>query len=169
MRDPSNIVEVAALKPDYMGFIYYKNSPRYVGEDFQAPGIGKRTKRVGVFVNHPVDFIFREVERNSLDTVQLHGYESPEVCAQIKSKGITVIKTFSIGQDFGFAVTKPYQYQVDFFMFDTKGKNYGGTGQTFDWTILHHYTSPTPFFLSGGLSEKNMAEISAIKTPRRLK
>src|SRR5690349_19949005 len=115
MRDATNILEVAELKPDYMGFIYYENSSRYVGAEFQAPTLKKKTKRVGVFVNHPLGFIFQQVEKNALDAVQLHGNESAEFCSSIKSRGVMVIKTFSIDSDFDFDSTSEYQYKADFF------------------------------------------------------
>lgn len=165
MRDLTNILEVDGLKPDYIGFIYYDQSPRYVGPEFKVPALKKKTKRVGVFVNQPIDFIFRQVEKNMLDAVQLHGDESPEFCSLIKSRGITVIKAFSIDADYEFSSTQVYQYKADFFLFDTKGRNYGGTGQVFDWSQLKKYASPTPFFLSGGLSEENISKIADIQNP----
>ena len=165
MRDPANILEVAGLKPDYLGFIYYDQSPRYVGTEFQAPTVGKKTQRVGVFVNQPIEFIFRQVEQNRLDAVQLHGDEPAEFCFRIKSRGIAVIKAFRIDVDFQFSNTADYQYKADFFLFDTKGKGYGGTGQAFDWRQLQQYKSPTPFFLSGGLSEENVATVATIQHP----
>jgi phosphoribosylanthranilate isomerase len=166
MRAPSNIQSVVELEPDYMGFIYYGKSSRYVGEDFQVPTIGKKVKRVGVFVNHPLEFVFREIERNSLHAVQLHGDETPDFCSNIKSKGISVIKAFSIDKDFDFTMTMAYKYSADYFLFDTKGKNYGGTGLSFDWTLLEKYSQPTPFFLSGGLSVENISQVATIKNPQ---
>ncbi len=165
MRDPANILEVASLNPHYMGFIYYSQSPRFVSNNFQVPEISSSIKRVGVFVDHPIDFILAEVNMNKLDAVQLHGDESPELCAQIKSKGIQVIKTFSVDQDFNFSITGNYHGIVDFFLFDTKGNNYGGTGRKFDWARLDEYTLSTPFFLSGGLSQENILQIATIKNP----
>jgi phosphoribosylanthranilate isomerase len=166
MREPSNIEAVAKLKVDYLGFIFYKKSNRFVGDDFKAPATPNNTQRVGVFVNQPLRLIFGEIERNSLNAVQLHGDESPEVCSYIKAKGTSVIKVFSIGDDFDFAKTKPYQYTADYFLFDTKGAGYGGTGRTFDWSLLDKYSQPTPFFLSGGLSPENIARVSNIKNPQ---
>lgn len=165
MHDHENIHEVASLAPDYMGFIYFEQSPRFVGSNFEMPQISKNIGRVGVFVNHPMDFVLREVERNSLEAVQLHGHETPEFCLSIKSKGITVIKAFHVNQDFDFTSTGAFQYKSDFFLFDTKGKGYGGNGLTFDWSLLDQYTAPTPFFLSGGLSDENIAQVATIKNP----
>lgn len=165
MRDPANILEVAAIKPDYMGFIYYEGSPRFVGHNFQAPALDKRIKRVGVFVNQSKEFVLGEVERSKLEAVQLHGNESPDFCFGLKAEGLEVIKAFSIDSDFDFLKTNTFQFAADYFLFDTKGKNYGGTGMTFDWTLLKQYTGSTSFFLSGGLSEQNIAQVLSIQHP----
>lgn len=165
MRDAANILELAAIKPDYMGFIYYEGSPRFVGKDFQAPELDVNIKRVGVFVNQTLEFVLGEVERNKLEAVQLHGTESPDFGTAIKSQGIEVIKAFSIDSDFDFEQTRDYQSVANYFLFDTKGKNFGGTGVTFDWSLLKKYIGSTPFFLSGGLSEKNIAQVASIQHP----
>ena len=165
MREDKNILQVADCKPDYMGFIYYEHSPRFVGKDFQIPEMNSTIKKTGVFVNCPADFILKEADKNSLDVVQLHGEEPVELCHKIKSHGCQVIKAFSVDGNFDFEPLKDFQGATDFFLFDTKGKGYGGTGKTFDWDILNRYEYPTPFFLSGGLSPENVPGISAIRNP----
>jgi phosphoribosylanthranilate isomerase len=165
MRDLVNIHEIAQLEADYIGFIYHAGSPRFVGIDFQAPTVDLRTKRVGVFVNQSTEFILNEADRNSLHVVQLHGHESPDDCSVIKSKGIEVIKAFSVDAEFDFRNTNGYQDVVDYFLFDTKTKNYGGSGVSFDWTILNRYAGAIPFFLSGGLSANNIQQVKSIMNP----
>lgn len=164
MRDSQNIMEVANLKPDFMGFIFYSKSPRFVGEDFVMPSIDSSIERVGVFVNHDFDFITRQSKNYSLSHAQLHGDESPQLCNQLKLIGLKVIKVFSVGVDFNFEVAKPYEPFVDYFLFDTKGDNYGGTGRTFDWSLLENYSLTTPFFLSGGLNPENTSQIHSISS-----
>src|SRR5688572_10180549 len=105
MRDPVNFLAVAETKPDYIGFIYYDGSPRFVGPGFQAPRLDTGIKRVGVFVNQPLEVILQEMERNKLDAIQLHGHESPGFCFSVKSTGIEVIKAFSIDSNFDFYLT----------------------------------------------------------------
>ncbi|MBX2970802.1 MAG: phosphoribosylanthranilate isomerase [Cyclobacteriaceae bacterium] len=163
-KDSSNMLEVGKLLPDYMGFIFYPPSPRYVGEDFQMPvGLNTAIHRVGVFVNEQVDRIIELSARHNLSHVQLHGDESVAVCEQLKQEGLRVIKVFRIGPDFDFSVALPYKEAVDYFLFDTKGKHYGGNAQVFDWSILEQYDQEIPFFLSGGLTVENIQDVKRLK------
>jgi phosphoribosylanthranilate isomerase len=160
MRDAKNIAEVAARRPDYMGFIFYRKSPRYVGEDFSIPADFPPTiKRVGVFVNASVDEIAVVAKRHSLWGAQLHGRETPEECAAVRATGIKVLKAFPVDEAFDFAVTSAYRDAVDFFLFDTKGPLHGGNARRFDWNLLGKYDQSVPFFLSGGLSPENVSEV----------
>jgi len=162
MRDAANIREIGALNPDYIGFIFYKNSPRFVGENFEIPDdFSNEIKRVGVFVNEPFSNLLRLVKKHSLDFVQLHGDESREYCKRIKSEGLAVIKVFRVGAEFDFAITNEYEATVDFFLFDTKGVEYGGTGKKFDWNILNNYNQNIPFFLSGGINPENSNDLDS--------
>jgi phosphoribosylanthranilate isomerase len=163
MRDPVNIREVGALLPDFMGFIFYKPSPRYVGENFELPAdFPSSVKRVGVFVNESVDHILRVSRKHRLTYAQLHGEESIDVCRKLRNENLRVIKVFRIGEQFDFSALVPFNPMVDYFMFDTRGKYYGGNAQVFDWRILKQYDQEIPFFLSGGLNPQNIAAISAL-------
>ena len=160
MRDTENISDVATLMPDFMGFIFYKKSPRYVGENFHVPlNFPSAIKRVGVFVNENIEVIKFLVEKHNLDYVQLHGEESIADCNKLKKFGVGVVKVFSVGEDFDFKITIPYESVVDYFLFDTKGKFYGGNAVAFDWNLLSRYNQKIPFFLSGGLTESNISMI----------
>jgi phosphoribosylanthranilate isomerase len=164
MRDAANILQVAALGPAYMGFIFYPKSPRFVGADFRLPAaFPAGIRKVGVFVNASADEILATASRVGLDDLQLHGDESVDVCRAIKAAGKGVIKVFSIGDDFDFALTEPYRDVVDYFLFDTRGKYYGGNAQTFDWSVLKKYDQQIPFFLSGGLTPANVADALALR------
>jgi phosphoribosylanthranilate isomerase len=164
MRDASNIIKVASLQPDYMGFIFYEKSKRFVGNDFSIPKeFPSMIKRVGVFVNEKVDAILKLVSKHKLDFVQLHGDEIPEDCKALKQNKVGVIKVFSIDNEFDFNKTKPYQLYTDFFLFDTKSESYGGSGKSFDWNLLKKYDQEIPFFLSGGLSPDNIQNIKELK------
>ncbi|HMV09347.1 MAG TPA: phosphoribosylanthranilate isomerase [Cyclobacteriaceae bacterium] len=162
MRDAANITEVAALQPDYLGFIFYDKSPRFVGADFKMPVLGKHIKKVGVFVNEKTDTVLHFIEKYSLDLVQLHGTETADECRVLHAKGVNVIKAFSVDDDFDFEVTKPFEKAVTYFLFDTKGKYFGGNAKTFDWTLLRKYNQKVPFFLSGGISPENVSAIREI-------
>ncbi len=163
MRQIENIREVAHLPVDFLGFIFYPSSPRFVGDNFVLPAdLPESVKRVGVFVNESNGIILERVEQYHLDFVQLHGSESAACCEELFQKNIHVIKAFSVDERFDFEVTIPYEPFVSYFLFDTKGKNYGGNGVAFDWSVLRKYHQRIPFFLSGGLNDKNMAGISQL-------
>lgn len=165
MRDPENIIQVGELQPDYMGFIFYSKSKRFVGDDFIIPEeLPKSIKKVGVFVNEATDKIMELVARHKLDFVQLHGAESVDQCEELKANKMGVIKVFSMDQQFDFAEVKHYQKVVDFFLFDTKSEGFGGSGKTFDWSLLEKYDQGVPFFLSGGLSSENIVDAQDLKS-----
>ncbi len=144
-----NPEQVAALQPEYLGFIFYDKSPR----DFSAelPQLPKKIKKVGVFVDAKEEEVLKKIENYQLDAVQLHGHESPDYCRVLKESGTQVIKVFSIKDSFDFSKLTPYEEVVDFYLFDTKGKLPGGNGYAFDWNALNDYPSTKPFFLSGGI------------------
>lgn len=152
-------MDVAALQPDFMGFIFYEKSKRYVGEGFSIPeNFPNKIKRVGVFVNEGVDSILKQAAKHRLDYVQLHGDESVDSCELVRKK-TGVIKVFRLDDDFDFAQTKQYNSCADFFMFETKTNDYGGSGKAFDWALLKKYDQAKPFFLSGGLTLNNIPQI----------
>jgi phosphoribosylanthranilate isomerase len=163
MRDADNILRVASLRPQYLGFIFYTKSPRFVGDNFKIPsGMHSSIQRVGVFVNDSNETILEKSKYLGLDLIQLHGSETPLECEELKATGLGVIKVFSIDDDFDFDKTKAYKEVVDYFLFDTKGKHYGGNAKTFDWSILNQYDQEVPFFLSGGLSPANTSSLGDI-------
>jgi phosphoribosylanthranilate isomerase len=164
MRDPENMIAVAALHPDYMGFIFYRNSKRVVPSNFQIPkDFPSGIKRVGVFVNESTSTILSLVGKFSLDFVQLHGEESPRQCEELRTAGVGVIKVFALSGDFDFKTLEPFKKVVNYFLFDTKGADYGGTGTLFDWRILKKYDQEVPFFLSGGLSPENIHDVAMLR------
>lgn len=158
MRDAKNIMQVAALRPDYMGFIFYEKSPRYVGRDFSIPEeFPAYISRVGVFVNESTASMVEKATTHKLEYLQLHGHEPAKQCEELKKHGLKIIKVFSMDDDMNFGDTQPYREVVDFFLFDTKGKYYGGNARTFNWSLLKKYDQQIPFFLSGGLTADNVA------------
>ncbi|SIT81093.1 phosphoribosylanthranilate isomerase [Pontibacter indicus] len=159
MRDPENIRQVAALQPDYMGFIFYEGSKRFC-EGHITPellaGLPAGIQKVGVFVNEATEVIQDTVQKYGLDLVQLHGRETPGQCRELQEAGIKIIKAFSVDDRFVFENTLLYERYCDYFLFDTRGNNYGGNGTVFDWEILKGNFSPIPYFLSGGLNLENL-------------
>lgn len=165
MKDIANIHDVAVLNPDYMGFIFYESSPRFVGSDFIVPvDLPSAINRVGVFVNQSLSFVSDTVIKHQLHYAQLHGDESVSYCEELKNHGIKIIKVFRVDDDFDFTITTHYESVVDFFLFDTKGKNYGGNAVRFNWSLLNQYNQAVAFFLSGGIQPGNIQEIISVSS-----
>jgi len=164
MRETQNIAEIATLEPDFMGFIFYPPSKRFAGDTLDPSALKQlppHTKKVGVFVNASDEDLQMYVERYDLDILQLHGDESATRCVHIREllPSLTLWKAFGVDEDFDFDVLTPYTQSCARFVFDTKSKQYGGTGRTFRWDLLEAYPLTHPFFLSGGLNTEHTEEI----------
>ncbi|RMZ50441.1 phosphoribosylanthranilate isomerase [Flavobacteriaceae bacterium PRS1] len=188
MKYQENILVVAKLQPDYLGFIFHKNSPRYF--ENIIPKIPNTIKKVGVFVDAKLNDINDKINKYDLQAIQLHGKETPEFCRKLKEichferpdsyrdekshqetpaevylersrkAGMTeIIKVFSIKDIFNFDDLKPYENVCDYFLFDTKGKLPGGNGYAFNWNFLKNYPSTKPFFLSGGIGLEQIESV----------
>ena len=184
MKFVENIEQVAALQPDYLGFIFYEKSKR----NFEGiiPELRKSIQKTGVFVNEYSEIVISLGEEYQLDAIQLHGDESSEYVKElqnqlaerralfieenkhqkkkknkhfISNEGVKIIKVFGIKDEFNFDALKSYLEFVDFFLFDTKGKERGGNGIQFDWAVLEKYPFEKPFFLSGGIGLKDIPEV----------
>lgn len=149
----------SGLFVDYLGFIFYEKSPRYV-EPAKAGAIInwlEGPEKIGVFVNQPIEEVNETAKFTGLDFVQLHGTETPEYCKAIEKP---VIKVIHVQPDSTSEVLKEmlksYEEVADYFLFDTKVDDaWGGTGKTFDWSLITEI-SDKPFFLSGGLNTGNV-------------
>ena len=167
LKHAENIEVVAALGPDYLGFICYAPSPRYAsGLQYEIlDALPENIYTTAVFVNEDEEIITKLIDNYNFDAIQLHGNESPAFCELFRDKAM-VIKAFGIDEDFDFDRLAGYAGKVDYFLFDTKTPKYGGSGQSFDWRLLGSYKLDVPFFLSGGLSLDNLAEVKAIDHPQ---
>lgn len=161
MRDKANIEALLDLKPDFMGLIFYEKSPRYVSEPVKV--LSEEVKKVGVFVNASPEEIQEIALKYQLEYLQLHSKETPEMCKVLKEKGFKILKAFSVDNNFDFAEVEPYKNVVDYYLFDTKSPDYGGTGLSFDWKILKNYKGQVPFFIAGGISNENINELLEFK------
>lgn len=169
LKYTENINEILGLNPDYIGFIFHKNSPRYVGDNFICDIDTGKTDKVGVYVNHEKDFIVNTSSKIGAKHVQLHGSETPELCQSLKNEGLIVIKAFQIDNNFDFNKLTQYKDSVNYFLFDTKTKNYGGSGKKFDWTLLKNYNGEIPFILSGGIGPNDALALIENKEIKKLK
>ncbi|WP_340103204.1 phosphoribosylanthranilate isomerase [Rhodohalobacter sp. 8-1] len=159
---------VSGALADYVGFIFYPNSPRFI-EPAKAGAIInwlEGPEKVGIFVNQPLDDVKSIARQTGLDYVQLHGDESVEYCDLMEKP---VIKVFHITPDTSAenlrTSIEPYIDSVEYLLFDTKQPDkWGGTGTSFDWNVLSDLKEIKPFFLSGGLKPENIRQ--AIKLAR---
>lgn len=167
MKTPDNIAGALQLQPDYMGFIFYQKSPRYVGADWQGPGTDfpESTAKVGVFVNEDPEKIKLLADQHRFDYLQLHGDEGPEYCRELNKAGYRIMKAVGLRTEADLERLAKYTPWVEFFLFDTPSQQYGGTGETFDWSLLETYDAKQPFFLSGGLSTENVPAVSELRHP----
>ena len=160
MRELENISALSELDPNYIGFIFWSESSRFVNK--KTPPLDKKIIKTGVFVDATFDYILTKIKDHQLDAVQLHGQESCSYCKVIKDYGLKVIKSFSLKNTFDFNTLEDYENSCDYYLFDTKGKLPGGNGFTFDWKVLDKYPSQKPFFLSGGIGVDNLNEIKKL-------
>jgi len=163
--------QLEALNVDYAGLIFYKDSPRYMGDKLSGKEIKNADfdlKKVGVFVNPSYSDLLDAIDDYGLDIVQLHGNETPEMCQDL-SDSVEVIKAFRI-EDSSVDIDKmvePYDAVCDYYLFDTAGlkESFGGTGKQFDWSILKKAKIEKPFFLSGGIGPDDTGKVKAFKHP----
>ncbi|WP_184541901.1 phosphoribosylanthranilate isomerase [Mucilaginibacter sp. FT3.2] len=167
LKDPENIQAVTALGPDYVGFICYKPSPRYIAElpVDAMQNLPASIQKTAVFVNEDAENIHSLIDTYGFNVIQLHGDEPPEFSNSFRDK-VIVFKAFGLDENFDFDQLNNYVNKVDYLLFDTKTAAYGGSGKTFDWAMLDNYKLDIPFFLSGGISLDNLEEIKKISHPQ---
>jgi phosphoribosylanthranilate isomerase len=170
ITEMKQLQQLDGLDIDFAGLIFYKESPRYIGEKISKKELKSADfdlKKVGVFVNPDMIDVLDAIDDYGLDAVQLHGDESPEMCEDLSSE-VEVIKAFRVtdGVDIDKLVA-PYDAVCDYYLFDTGGlkESFGGTGKQFDWTILTKAKIEKPFFLSGGIGPDDAPKVKAFKHP----
>lgn len=167
MKYPDNVSAAAALAPHYMGFIFYKPSKRYCGETLTpafVKGLPASIITTGVFVNESLEKVLRICASYGFKAVQLHGHETPDFCLNCEEAGLEVIKVFHVGEEMDWSILEPYKKAADYFLFDTKTPEYGGSGNRFNWELLKQYDNEIPLFLSGGVDETILEELDILKS-----
>ena len=185
MCDAENIRAVEALGVNLIGLVFYPESPRYVAMISSGAGImpdysslkedagpSEAVRRVGVFVDDMPQNIVTRVYNYSLDYVQLHGEESPVMIKNLRRTldpdirpGIQIIKALSIASAEDIQQTKEYEGLADLFLFDTRCEEKGGSGKSFEWSLLEAYEGATPFLLSGGIGPGDAARVKSFRHP----
>ena len=165
----NQIEELISLNTDFLGFVFYEKSPRYVLNTLTLEEIKSinHQGKVGVFVNESLETIIEIAEKADLNYIQLHGDENDEFISELKKKlntDIELIKVFRIGtldENLKFKIDN-LKLMVNYFLFDTDSKSFGGTGHSFNWQILNDLDITKPYFLSGGISEDNIENINLL-------
>lgn len=181
MRDADNIRDISALGVDMIGLIFYPPSPRYVQQfssgagiipDY-APDMGKTPLRVGIFVDDMPQNIVTRVYNYKLDYIQLHGNEPRETLENLRATidpdikpNIKIIKAISVSSAEDINKYKEYVGVADLFLFDTKCKTVGGSGEQFDWQVLQAYDGDVPFLLSGGIGPDDAERVRNFHHPK---
>ncbi|HMU47080.1 MAG TPA: phosphoribosylanthranilate isomerase [Chitinophagaceae bacterium] len=170
ITEMKQLQQLDGLDIDFAGLIFFKDSPRFVGEKLPKKEVKKADfdlKKTGVFVNPEMIDVLDAIDDYGLDVVQLHGDESPEMCEDLSSE-VEVIKAFRIkGTEDIDKLVGPYDDVCDYYLFDTGGltESLGGTGKQFDWNVLSNAKIEKPFFLSGGIGPDDAARLKAFKHP----
>lgn len=169
ITDPDNMLEIAAFRPDYMGFIFFPGSPRDISDKIDKLGIENLPKsvyKVAVSVNESREKLISRIHRYGFEAVQLHGEESPDYCNQI-SDHCMVIKSFLVASHMpGYLAD--YTGSCDLFLFDAAGEGRGGNGEKFNHSLLLEYRGSTPFLLAGGIGEDDAEEMKALSAKMEL-
>ncbi len=166
MCDTEKLLQLSELDIDMLGFIFYPKSKRYVEAKIDSDDLLKirpEISKVGVFVDSSSNEIIEIARKWNLETLQLHGSETPELCLKMKQEGHTVIKAFNLTVENDF---NKYEQVCDYFLFDTPTEQYGGSGKKFDWNLLEKYNGTLPFILSGGIGPEDYEEILSIRHPQ---
>jgi phosphoribosylanthranilate isomerase len=158
---------IAALGVDALGFICVPKSPRYIAPEAigkivaELPAIalgGGVLAKIGVFANAALEQIVSTVAQGNLTGVQLHGQESLEFCRALRVAlpKIELIKAFRVRDVGTLMETKAYTRQVDALLLDAFNAHaLGGTGETWDWSLVEGFKPDCPWFLAGGLTPMN--------------
>lgn len=154
MRDPENIRRIDLSGADWMGFVFYPPSPRRV-ESLPA-FMPEYARRVGVFVDEPVENIQVRAKEFGLNYLQLHGSESPDDCLRLQDRGLRVIKAFRIGTAGDLEATAAYEAACSYFLFDTKTPGLRRFRKNFRLDGTRRLPRQTPFLLSGGIGPEHV-------------
>lgn len=165
------IEELTAMKTDFLGFIFYEKSSRYILNHLNLKQIGeiKHRGKVGVFVNENLERIAETAEKAKLNFIQLHGDESKDFTIELRKKihpETGIIKVIRMGNQISDELQQIINANfsnVDYFLFDTDSRTFGGTGKTFDWNLLNEIEIPLSYFLSGGISLENIDKLKILK------
>lgn len=165
-------IALEAMGVDCIGFIFYAPSKRYVLNSLTLADLKSFTpnhaKKVGVFVNEPIESLVQTVIAAGLNMIQLHGDEDGAYYEQLKLSlsqvgldDVKLIKVFRVGDK--MPTLAPFENAADYYLFDTDSKMYGGTGAHFNWELIRGNVIGKPYFLSGGIGPNDIGGIEVMQ------
>jgi phosphoribosylanthranilate isomerase len=172
ITDIKQAIALEAVGVDYIGFIFYAPSKRYVLKKLSLADLNSflpaHAKKVGVFVNEPIENLVQLVKEAGLNMIQLHGDEDVNYYEQLKLSlakaslaQVKLIKVFRVGDKMPELTI--FDNSADYYLFDTDSKMYGGTGAHFNWELLKGNTIGKPYFLSGGIGPNDIGGIEVME------
>ncbi len=164
LKEQQHVLAAVEVGADAIGFVFAPSKRQISIEQAHqlAKYVPQGILKIGVFVNPSVEELRAAVEGVPLDYVQYHGEETPEF---IRQQGYPAIKALSVRDEAD--VRAAAHYNVDYYLFDAPGTDFkGGSGHTFDWTLLEMAGIPREkLILAGGLKAENIAEAVSLVSP----
>jgi phosphoribosylanthranilate isomerase len=173
LKTPAALDAALDAGADLVGFVFFPPSPRHIGFE-AARTLGERVKtrarKVAVSVDANDELLKSCIAALKPDLLQLHGRETPERVAVIRSRfGLPVMKALPITERADLSSVHQHAKNADLLMFDARAPREatrpGGLGKAFDWRLLENLALDVPFLLSGGLDAGNVAEALRITRP----
>jgi len=169
LKDPAALSAAIENGADFVGFVFYPPSSRFIDIEVAAElvkYVPTTIKIVGLFVNADDRLLRQVLDHVPLAMIQLHGQETPQRVVEIKNRfGLPVMKAIAVAGHEDLELVSAYEEVSDWLLFDTKTREHGGSGQTFDWTILQGRSFQKPWMLAGGLRRDNITEALSILRP----
>ncbi|MEZ5813943.1 MAG: phosphoribosylanthranilate isomerase [Alphaproteobacteria bacterium] len=175
LSEPETLKAAIDAGACYVGFVFYPPSPRYIEIDTAkelARQIPTGIRAVGLFVDPTNEQLEQTLGIVPLDMIQLHGKESPQRVSEIKTRyNLDIMKAINIREKSDLNIIPQYEAAADWLLFDSRPEQAalpGGTGQSFDWSLLQGKTFSRPWMLSGGLTPENVSDALAQLNPTAL-
>lgn len=177
LKDLANLDAAIDHGADFIGLVFYPASPRHVtveevarlAKHIKSRAVAKTISSVALLVDPDDALLEQVIEAVSPDMIQLHGSETPERVRVIKERTkIPIIKALAVSSESDFNIVPDYEAVTDWLLFDAKpapGGLPGGTGKSFDWSLLEGRSFSRPWMLSGGLTPENLREALSVLSP----
>lgn len=171
MRDAQNIREIDAIEGvDMIGLIFWDGSKRYVAQ--KPEYLPVNAMRAGVFVDEEIEEVVAKVKEYELGIVQMHGDENLAYVSELRKALVSadvkmpkIVKAIPVSSRSSVLKAMMWDGYVDGILFETPTNGFGGSGVSFDWSLLSSYRARTPFFLTGGIGPLSLEALKEFSHP----